>query len=34
MLWHESPKVFVRLNSGRIPLSEVENIKALFLAQN
>ncbi|WP_104639953.1 DUF262 domain-containing protein [Helicobacter bizzozeronii] len=38
VLWHESPdkeeKVFVRLNSGRIPLSEVENIKALFLAQN
>ncbi len=38
VLWHESPdketKVFVRLNSGRIPLSEVENVKALFLAQN
>ncbi|WP_104637681.1 DUF262 domain-containing protein, partial [Helicobacter felis] len=37
VLWHESideeKEVFVRLNSGKIPLEEAENIKALFLAQ-
>ncbi|CRF47148.1 DUF262 domain-containing protein [Helicobacter heilmannii] len=37
VLWHESideeKEVFVRLNSGKIPLAEAENIKALFLAQ-
>ncbi|WP_286347963.1 DUF262 domain-containing protein [Helicobacter felistomachi] len=37
LLWYESKgnekEVFVRLNSGKIPLSEVEKIKALFLAQ-
>ncbi|WP_104640246.1 DUF262 domain-containing protein [Helicobacter suis] len=37
VLWHESQdeeiEVFVRLNSGKIPLLEAENIKALFLAK-
>ncbi|WP_104707364.1 DUF262 domain-containing protein [Helicobacter ailurogastricus] len=37
VLWHKSvdeeKEVFVRLNSGKIPLEEAENIKALFLAQ-
>ncbi|BCZ18150.1 hypothetical protein NHP190003_14320 [Helicobacter sp. NHP19-003] len=36
-LWHESEddekEVFVRLNSGKIPLMEAEKIKALFLAK-
>ncbi|WP_104742110.1 DUF262 domain-containing protein [Helicobacter ailurogastricus] len=37
LLWHESEddekEVFVRLNSGKIPLMEAEKIKALFLAK-
>ena len=38
VLWYEiegnENEVFIRLNTGKIPLSEEENIKALFLAKN